>query len=206
MRYTVFLCTLLFFGCTTADFPEPSSITEEEEPITEVPDPEEENYPILLECPVPHEKSDVQEPFQRRWKLVGIIQDGEDEIVYPPCIGYFLYRPGFHYPYMIFLEFTAQLYGNERPNCSDCLAFIGFGGVNRIFGYYQFDDKDNSISIHAGTKFAGNHIDLRNFEKIYKINISNTKSFTLEGNELHLYYEGGKMLYTPTDEVPSGVY
>lgn len=197
MRGAIFLFTILLFACTSEDFTETGPQFIEEEMENEIPEEED--------CPVEHEKSETPEPLQRRWKLVGILEDGDDQLSYPPCVGYRIYQPGFHYPYMIHLELMDIPYQNEDRPCPDCLGFSGFAGVNRIFGYYQFDEKEGSFSLGVGQTLAGGDVEMLKFEERYIKNLMATASYSLDGNELHLYYEGGKMLYTPTDEVPTGV-
>jgi len=204
---------LLMVACASEDFTATDPQINKEETQNELMEEEEnellkeeENEQVKDDCPIDHIKSEIQEPLSRRWKLVGILDDGEDGLTYPPCVGYRVYQPGFHYPFMIHLELMDTSYPSENDSCLDCLSFLGFAGVNQIFGFYQFDEDDGSFTIRAGMTFAGNHIHLRNFEKRYLKNLMSTSSYSLDGNELHLYYEGGKMLYTPTDEVPTGVY
>lgn len=197
MRISLLLFSLLLFACTTGDFTESApQIAEEEETEQEVV----EEY-----CPIEHERSEVKEPLHRRWKLVGFMEDGDDEIIYPPCVGYEFYQPGYNYPYMMHLEFMDVPYERENFQCIDCYWFTGFGGVNRLFGFYRFDKNNGSFNMGAGQTLAGGHPELIRFEKKYLENLHASTALSLDGNELYLYFEDGKMLYTPTDVEPGGV-
>jgi len=183
-------------ACTSEDFTDTNLQTIGEEM---------ENEAVEEDCPIEHEKSEIPESLQRRWKLVGIIEDGDDELTYPPCIGYKVYQPGFNYPFMMHLELTDTPYPTDKDPCLDCLLYSGFAGINQIFGFYQFDGNEGSFSLRVGMTLAGGDIQLMHFEECYLKNLNTTSSYALDGNELYLYYEGGRMLYTPTDDVPTGV-
>ncbi len=197
MRIILLLFTMLLIACATEDFTESEPQVEEEEEI--------EKEVVEKYCPIEHEKSEIEEPLQRRWKLVGFVEDGEDEIIYPPCIGYELYQPGYNYPFMMHLEFTDKPYELENFTCTECFWFSGFGGVNLLSGIYQYDKNNGSFKISVGHTFAGSLPELLDFEVKYLDNLYRTFSYSLDGNELYLYYEDGKMLYTPTDVEPAGI-
>lgn len=203
MRLVICICSFLLFACSTGDISDLDPETVEENPKIVEDNPEAvEDY-----CPITYEKSEEEEPLQRRWKLVGILDEGEEELAYPPCVGFKEYQPGYHYPYMLHLEFFDKPYQNENPVCQeDCFGFTGFAGVNKIFGYYQFDEGEGqTFNIGAGMTFAGGHPDLLKYEKEYLNRLHRVNAYFIDGNELFFYYEGGELLYIPTDEVPTGV-